>query len=56
MQKQYTLKEAAKLLNMSITLLRDKIKKGYVKAKKYEGSNRLYISEEEINRVQDNMR
>ena len=56
MEKQYTLKEAAKLLNIPLTLLRVRISQGYVIAKKYEGSNRLYVSESEINRVMGNMK
>ena len=56
MEKQYTLKEAAEILNIPVSLLRVRISQGYVKAKKYEGSNRLYVSESELNRVQGNMR
>ena len=56
MEKQYTLKETANLLNIPIRLLYVRIKQGYVKAKKYEGSNRLYVSESELNRVQGNMK
>lgn len=56
MEKQYTLKEAAELLNIPISLLRVRISQGYVKAKKYQGSNRLYVSESEINRVMENMK
>ncbi len=56
MERQYTLKEAAQILNVPISLLRVRISQGYVKAKKYEGSNRLYISETELQRVMDNMK
>ena len=56
MEKQFTLKQAAELLNIPLTLLRVRISQGYVIAKKYEGSNRLYVSEKEINRVMENMK
>ena len=56
MEKQYTIKQAAELLNIPVTLLRVRIRQGYIIAKKYQGSNRLFITEREINRTMDNMR
>ena len=56
MEKQYTLVEAADLLNISLRLLRKRVYEGYIRAKKYEGSNRLYISESEIQRTMEKMK
>lgn len=56
MEKQYTLKEASELLNIKLRLLRKRIYEGNIVAKKYKGSNLLYISESEINRYMENMK
>lgn len=56
MEKQYTLKEASELLNIKVRLLRKRINEKKIIAKKYDGSNMLYISESELNRYMENMK
>lgn len=56
MEKYYTLKETSEILNVKIRTLRKRIEEGRIIAKKYNGSNMLYISEKEIERVQGEMK
>jgi excisionase family DNA binding protein len=56
MEKYYTLKETSEILNVKIRTLRLWIDKGKITAKKYNGSNMLYVSQKEIERVQGEMK
>lgn len=56
MEKYYTLKETSEILNVKIRTLRKRIQEGKIIAKKYEGSNMLYVSQKEIERVQGEMK
>ena len=56
MEKYYTLKETSEILNVKVRTLRKRIEEGKIIAKKYEGSNMLYVSQKEIERVQGEMK
>lgn len=55
MEKVYNLKEAAAILGVSVRTLRYWIQTGVVHAGKYKTSNRRYIFESEIKRMQEQL-
>lgn len=55
MTKYYDLAETAEILGVAIPTLREWIKDGFMLAHKYDGKNKWYISQEEIERLQANM-
>lgn len=56
MEEMYNIVQTSRLLGIKVRTVRDWISKGKLRAQKYEGSNRWYISESEINRVRGSMR
>lgn len=46
----YSIKEVAKILDVSELTIRSWLRKGLLQAKKYEGSNLWRISKEEVNK------
>lgn len=55
MEKVYNLKEAAAILGVSVRTLRYWIQTGVMHAGKYKTSNRRYIFESEIKRMQSQL-
>lgn len=51
MEKHYNLREASKLLGVKVRTLREWIKQGYLKAKKYDGKRMWFVSQSEIDRI-----
>ena len=51
MEKMYNLKEVADILGIKVRTVREWIKTGYLKAKKYDGKRFWVVSQEEINRI-----
>lgn len=51
MENMYGLQEAGKLLGIKTRTVRYWIKIGRIKAKKYDGVNRWFVSESEIKRM-----
>lgn len=50
-EKYYSVKQAANLLGIKVRTVREWIRNGKLFAKKYDVSNRWYISESEIRRI-----
>lgn len=55
-EKNYSIKQAAKILGIQIRTVREWIKNGMIKAKKYEGCPMWFIAESEIERIQKDMK
>lgn len=55
-EKNYSIKQAAKLLGIQVRTVREWLRKGMIKAKKYEGCPMWFISESEIEKIQKEMR
>lgn len=55
-EKNYSIKQAAKLLGIQVRTVREWLRKGTIKAKKYEGCPMWFISEKEIDRIQKDMK
>lgn len=55
-EKNYSIKQAAKLLGIQVRTVREWIKKGKISAKKYNSCPMWFISEKEIERIQYEMR
>lgn len=53
MGQMYSLRNAAELLGVKTRTAREWVKNGKLAAVKYEGSERWYVSEEEIERVKN---
>lgn len=53
MQKFYSLVETADLLSVKVRTLREWLKNGSLKGHKYEGKNKWYVSQAEIERLQN---
>lgn len=56
MEKFYTLKETAEILNVKLRTIRLWVEKKKINIKKYPGSKFCYVSEKEIERIQGDMR
>ena len=55
-EKNYSIKQTAKLLGIQVRTVREWLRKGMIKAKKYEGCPMWFIPESEIERLQKEMR
>lgn len=55
-EKNYSIKQAAQTLGITVRTVREWLKKGMIKAKKYEGCPMWFIPESEIERLQKEMR
>lgn len=55
-EKNYSIKQAAKLLGIQVRTVREWLRKGTIKAKKYEGCPMWFISEKELDRIQKDMK
>lgn len=55
MEKYYDLAETAEILGVSVRTLRDWQRKNKLKAQRYYGGNKWYVSQKEIERLQGNM-
>lgn len=53
MEKFYNIKNTADALGLKVRTVRQWIRDGKIKAQKYPSSNRWYITEEEIGRIQN---
>ena len=51
MEKNYSVRQAGDLLGIKVRTVREWIRKGKLKAVKYDVSNRWFIPEEEIRRL-----
>lgn len=51
LEKNYSIKQASALLGVKVRTVREWIKVGKIKARKYEVSNRWFIPESEIVRL-----
>lgn len=49
--KHYTVRQTSELLGIKVRTVRDWISKGKIRAVKYDGSNRWFISHKEIQRI-----
>lgn len=50
-EKEYDLQEASQFLCVQVRTLREWVKNGKIKAKKYSGSGKWIVSREEIERI-----
>ena len=55
-EKNYSIKQAAQTLGITVRTVREWLRKGMIKAKKYEGCPMWFIPESEIERLQKEMR
>lgn len=55
-EKNYSIKQAAQTLGITVRTVREWLRKGMIKAKKYEGCPMWFIPESEIERIQSEMR
>ena len=55
MEKYYSLAQTAEILGIKLRTVRDWLRKGKINAKKYEGGKKLYVSQSEIERLQNKM-
>ena len=53
MDRFYSIRQASNLLGIKVRTVREWIRRGKLKAVKYGVSNRWFISEDEIRRIQD---
>lgn len=53
MEKMYSIVKASEILGIKVRTVREWIRTGKLKAQKYEISNRWFISEDEIRRIQN---
>lgn len=51
--KNYNIRQASNLLGIKVRTVREWIRRGKLKATKYGVSNRWFISEDEIKRIQN---
>lgn len=56
MEKRYNFTETAQILGIKPRTVRDWFLKGKIKAKKYEDGRKWYVSQSEIERLQNQMR
>ena len=52
MEKFYSLNETAEILGVKVRTLRAWVKDGSLKAQKYDGKKKWYVSQSEIDRLQ----
>ena len=55
MEKYYSLNETAEILGVKIRTLRKWLKDGFLMAHRYEGKKKWYVSQSEIDRLQNKM-
>lgn len=55
MEKHYSLVETAEILGIKVRTVRDWLRKGNIKASKYENGKKWYVSQSEIERLQNKM-
>lgn len=55
-EKNYSIKEVAEVLGIKVRTVRDWLRRGIIKAKKYKNSPMWFISESEIEKIQKEMR
>ena len=55
MEKYYSLNETADILGVKVRTLREWLKDGTLIAYKYEGKKKWYVSQSEIERLQNKM-
>lgn len=55
MTKYYDLAETAEILGVPVRTLRQWQRTGYMTCYRYEGRNKWYVSQEEIERIQNSM-
>lgn len=55
-EKNYSIKEVAEVLGIKVRTVRDWLRRGIIKAKKYKNSPMWFIPESEIERIQSEMR
>lgn len=53
--QHYNLKETAEILGIAVRTVREWVKKGKIKAKKYKQCSMWFVSKEEIERLQREM-
>ena len=53
MEKNYSLVETAEILGVKVRTLREWLKDGSLQAFKYEGKKKWYVSQKEIERLQN---
>lgn len=56
MEKYYSLVETAEILGVKVRTLRAWLKTGVLIARKYEGKKKWYVSQSEIERLQNKMK
>lgn len=52
MEKYYNLNETAEILGVKVRTLREWLKDGSLKAQKYDGKKKWYVSQSEVERLQ----
>lgn len=55
MEKYYNLNETAEILGVKVRTLRLWLKQGFLKAFKYDGKKKWYVSQSEVERLQSKM-
>ena len=55
MKKHYSLVETAEILGVKVRTQREWLKDGSLKAQKYDGKKKWYVSQSEIERLQSKM-
>lgn len=55
-EKNFNIKQTAKILGIQVRTVREWIKKGKISAKKYNSCPMWFISEKEIDRIQKDMK
>ena len=55
MEKYYSLNETADILGIKVRTIREWIKTGFLTARRYEGKKKWYVSQSEIERLQNKM-
>ena len=55
MEKYYNLNETAEILGVKVRTLREWLKDGSLKARKYDGKKKWYVSQSEVERLQSKM-
>ena len=53
MEKNYTLKQVADILGIKVRTVREWVKTGYLKAKKYDGKRMWFVTQSEIERIKN---
>lgn len=55
-EKNYSIKQTAQILGIQVRTVREWLRKGTIKGKKYKDCQMWFISEKEIERIQSEMR